>query len=61
MFLGIDADALHYLLDEFAAQLLGSDAEGECQEIGSRGIVAEVVAVLFVRFVKISTSASFES
>ena len=27
MFLGIDADALHYLLDEFAAQLQRSDAE----------------------------------
>ena len=45
MFLGIDADALHYLLDEFAAQLLGSNAEGERQEIGSRGIVAIIDAV----------------
>lgn len=45
MFLGIDADALYYLLDEFAAQLLGSNAEGERQEIGDRGIVAIIDAV----------------
>jgi hypothetical protein len=45
MFLGIDADALHYLLDEFAAQLQRSDAEGERQEIGGRGIVAIIDAV----------------
>ena len=45
MFLGIDADALHYLLDEFAAQLLGSNAEGERQEISGRGIVAIIDAV----------------
>ena len=45
MFLGIDADALHYLFDEFTAQLLGSDAEGERQEIIGRGIVAIIDAV----------------
>ena len=57
MFLGIDADALHDLLDEFAAQLLGSDAEGERQEIGSRGIVAIIDAVWIKHMTRTSGSS----
>lgn len=57
MFLGIDADALHYLLDEFAAQLQRSDAEGERQEIGGRGIVAIIDAVWIKHMTRTSGSS----